>query len=469
MFAFYLKSTKDKSIPLILVQTDEYASWLKAQSETAQQWLQTNQFMAKAHSHCLLPHANGQLQAVIVGVEDLHSWWSLSHLPKLLPTAVYQIDVAASSPAIEVAARAGDALNRLVASWGLGAYEFNEYRPSAITTVAQLLLPNDLDFAPVDNLVQATFLVRDLINTPTEHLGPAQLAQHAADLARNYGATVETIIGDDLLAKKYPAIHAVGRASAQAPRLIDMRWGQSKHPLLVLVGKGVCFDTGGLDLKSASGMAIMKKDMGGAAHVLGLARMIMAAQLPIQLRVLIPAVENSVSANAYRPGDVIPTRKGLQIEITNTDAEGRMVLADGLCEASSAKAKLIIDFATLTGAARVALGTQIPVFFTNNDQAAAQLHQAAIRADELVWRLPLHKPYRSMLDSRIADMKNSPEQAYGGAIAAGLFLQEFVETDIPWFHFDVMAWNISSEPGRPEGGEAMGLRAAFEFIRDYFA
>ncbi|MDH5558516.1 MAG: leucyl aminopeptidase family protein, partial [Alphaproteobacteria bacterium] len=299
-------------------------------------------------------------------------------------------------------------------------------------------------------------------------MGPADLAQAAQDLAGEFNAEFAVTVGEELLERNYPAIHAVGRAAAVAPRLIDMRWGDPGHPRVTLVGKGVCFDTGGLDLKPSRGMALMKKDMGGAATVLGLARMIMATGLPVRLRVLVPAVENSVSGNAMRPRDILQTRKGLTVEVGNTDAEGRLVLADALTEAMTDKPDLLLDFATLTGAARAAVGTGIAAMFTPDDNLAADLYRHSVVEDDPVWRLPLWKPYRRMIDSKVADINNSGDSPYAGAITAALFLSEFVDEGLSWAHFDIMAWNPSPRPGRPEGGEAMAMRAAFSAIKERY-
>jgi leucyl aminopeptidase len=316
--------------------------------------------------------------------------------------------------------------------------------------------------------VQAITLVRDLINTPAEDMMPEHLAQAMITLAQAFNAHVEQVVGDSLLDQNFPTIHAVGRASTHPPRLLELRWGKESAPKLTLVGKGVCFDSGGLDLKAANNMRLMKKDMGGAAHVMGLAHRVMSTGLPVRLRVLVPTVENAVAGNAFRPGDVIRSRKGLTIEIDNTDAEGRLILCDALATGAADNPDLMIDFATLTGAARVALGTEIPVFFCNTDEVAAGLMATAETEHDPIWRLPLHAPYRELLDSKIADIANSAGAPYGGAITAALFLQEFVPAGIPWVHFDIMAWNTKSRPGRPEGGEAMGLRAVFRYLCQRF-
>jgi len=314
--------------------------------------------------------------------------------------------------------------------------------------------------------------VRDLINTPASDMGPAQLANAARAVAKQRKAKLSVTVGDALLEKGYPAIHAVGRASAQAPRLLDMNWGAKDAPRVTLVGKGVCFDSGGLDLKSSSNMKLMKKDMGGAALVLGLAAMIMDAGLPVRLRVLIPAVENSVDGSAMRPLDVVPTRKGLTIEIGNTAAEGRAILADALAEAVTDAPELIIDCATLTGAARVALGTEVPALFCNDDEMAAGILANSALVSDPLWRLPLWQGYKSQVDGKVADVTNAPEGGYGGAITAALFLERFVQPakgEAPsWAHIDMMAWNLSSRAGRPEGGEAMAMRALFAYLQERF-
>ena len=316
--------------------------------------------------------------------------------------------------------------------------------------------------------MRAAYLVRDLVNTPAEDMMPQHLAEAARALAEEFGAQFTEIVGDELLVRNYPLVHAVGRASVHAPRLLDLRWGDPAHPRLTLVGKGVCFDSGGLDIKPASGMRWMKKDMGGAAHVLGLARLVMATGLPVRLRVLVPTVENAISGSSFRPGDVIRSRKGLTVEIENTDAEGRLVLCDALAEAGTEEPALLIDFATLTGAARVALGTDLPGFFTNDDALADALALAGEAERDPVWRLPLFKPYRRELESQVADLLNCSTNGFGGAITAALFLQRFVPKGIDWLHFDLNAWNVSERAGRPKGGEAMGLYATFRYLEQRF-
>jgi leucyl aminopeptidase len=445
-----------KTIPIHFVFTSEFETWVQKQKPFIQHWLAASNFKAESYSFCLLPDDEGHLAQIYVGAKEINDFWVLGNLAYGLPSGIYKLNH--DDPAI---------IKNAVISWALGAYRFNQYKKEAIAP-AQLLLSELPIEQEAQQLIHATYLVRDLINTPTEYMGPAQLAEAVIHLGRQFSADVSQIVGEDLIQHNYPAIHAVGRASSNPPRLIDLRWGENTNPKLTLVGKGVCFDSGGLDLKSTAGMALMKKDMGGAAHVLGLAYMIMATQLPVNLRVLIPAVENVVSGNAYRPGDIILTRKGLHVEIGNTDAEGRLILADALTEAVTEKPDFLIDFATLTGAARVALGPDLPALFCNEERISADLLAKSKQEQDPLWSLPLYQPYREYLDSPFADINNNSSNAYGGAIAAALFLQEFVGPDQAWGHIDLMAWNMSDRPGRPQGGEAMGLRAVWAYLRERY-
>lgn len=434
------------------VTTTRFEAWLAEQSEATRNWLTTTRFAAETGILAWLP--GGENVLCIVDGEPLVA---LADLPFRLPEGDYDLS-AAHRPGNTTLTCLG---------WGLGAYQFERYKPGK-RRPARLAVPADVDANAIEHQLLASCLVRDLINTPANDMLPEQLATAADTLATSFGADISVTIGDDLLRANHPTIHAVGRASDCAPRLIDLNWGDPDHPRVTLVGKGVCFDSGGLDLKPAAGMRLMKKDMGGAAHVLGLAHLIMARQLPVRLRVLVPAVENAVSANAYRPGDILTTRKGLTVEIDNTDAEGRLVLCDALVLATEDEPALIIDFATLTGAARAALGTDVPAMFTNADDVAEGIFNAGRNVADPVWRLPLHQPYRKMLESRAADLVNSAASPYGGAITAALFLESFVD-DTPWVHFDLMAWNTTKRPGRPEGGEAMGLRAVFGYLEQRFS
>ncbi len=347
-------------------------------------------------------------------------------------------------------------------AWSLAQYSFDKYKINA--SLPRILLVDEQVLPAVLLESRAIFLVRDLINLPTNDLGPQEMAAVVAGMAAEFGAEFKQWVGEELVADNFPAIHAVGRAAAAAPRLLSMTWGDEAHPRVTLVGKGVCFDSGGLDLKTALGMRLMKKDMGGAAQVIGIAHLVMGYRLPIRLHVLIPAVENAIGSKAYRPGDVLTMRNGLRVEIDNTDAEGRLILADAMVKACEDKPELLIDFATLTGAARVAVGTEISAFFTNDEQLAQALTRSANDVNDPIWRMPLFAGYASMLDSTIADMSNSTSSPYAGAITAALFLQRFITEPVSWVHFDVMAWNVGNKPGRPEGGEAMGMLAVGQYL-----
>ncbi|HYN39348.1 MAG TPA: leucyl aminopeptidase family protein [Rhodospirillales bacterium] len=444
------------AIPVTPLKAGELTAFLERAPADAP-WVRTLGFGAAPGSHCLLPAADGGLARVLLGIGD-NPMWDWASLPAALPAATYRIDAPLSADEAEAAAL----------GWALATYRFDRYRkPSGV--FAALAWPDAADRAAVERAADATFLVRDLITTPAADMGPAELAHAVAAVAQRFGARFTVIEGDELLVRGYPSVHAVGRASDRAPRLIDLLWGDEAAPKVTLCGKGVCFDSGGLDIKSAAGMKLMKKDMGGAAILLGLTQMIIDAGLPVRLRLLIPAVENSISGNALRPLDVIRTRKGLSVEIGNTDAEGRVILADTLAEAASERPAVLIDCATLTGAARVALGTELPALFSNDDALADGLLAAGRRVADPLWRLPLWQPYRRHVNGKTADLTNAPDHAFAGAITAALFLAEFVEPACPWAHLDTMAWNLDNRPGRPEGGEAMGMRALFAALAARFA
>lgn len=447
-----------KTIPITPVETDVLDAWLKGQNAAMRRWVEASGFKAKPGEISLVAGKDGGLDGVLLGVEAHDGLWDYAGLPTRLPVGSYRIDARMSAAGATAAAT----------GWALGGYRFDRYKSAKSPKLPSLVWPQRADRARVKAMADATSLVRDLINTPAEDMGPSQLAAAARGLGRQFKAKVTVISGDTLLKQNYPTIHAVGRASDDAPRLIDLRWGRARDPKVTLVGKGVCFDTGGLDLKSAAGMLRMKKDMGGGAHVLGLAHLIMANKLKVRLRVLVPAVENNVSGNAFRPLDVIKTRKGTTVEIGNTDAEGRLVMCDALTEAGRENPEIILDFATLTGAARVALGTELPAMFANDDKLADDLIKAGEGTSDPVWRLPLWQPYRRLLDSKVADINNISEGGFGGAITAALYLQEFVDDATPWAHFDIMAWNTSPKPGRPVGGDAQAMRAAFAMIEKRF-
>ena len=445
-------------IPIDLVDEKGLDEWLEGQPESARRWIRAAGFEPRPHRHCLVPDSRHELGCVLVGVDDRADPWGCAELPGTLPRRRYRIRTGLEAAALE----------RLAVGWGLGAYRFDRYRKEK-NGREHATLGVEIGVARRANRqIEAITLVRDLVNTPAADLLPGNLEEAARTLAERYGAECATIVGDDLVANGYPAIHAVGRASADPPRLIDLRWGDPDAPRVSLAGKGVCFDTGGLDLKPASGMRLMKKDMGGAAHVLGLALLAMDAELPVRLRVLVPAVENAVAGDAYRPGDVLATRAGITVEVDNTDAEGRIVLCDALTEAAREEPDALIDFATLTGAARIALGPDLPALFSNDDELAQGLSRHSREVRDPLWRMPLHEPYDDMLASPVADVANSASSSHAGAVTAALFLRRFVPDGVPWAHFDLMAWNQRARPGRPVGGEAMALRATWAWMEERY-
>ncbi len=458
MLATLLAVDGPDTVALTPVTKAGLPDWLAAQSPATASWVKAVGFTGEAGSTVFLPGPDGGVAHVLAGVSAIDDLWAFAGLPASLPAGSYRIDATLDARTA----------TRAALGWALGSYRFSRYRKPPEKGFANLVWPAEADRGEVERAATATWLVRDLVNTPACDMGPAELAQAAQDLAAEFDAAVEVIVGQDLLDRDYPAIHAVGRASPREPRLIDLRWGNPQHPKVTIVGKGVCFDTGGLDLKPSSAMLIMKKDMGGAAHALALGRMIMMAGLPVRLRVLVPAVENVVSGDSFKPQDVLKTRKGLTVEVGNTDAEGRLILCDALAEADAEKPDLLIDFATLTGAARVALGPDLPALMCNDDALANDLTEAGTAVDDPMWRLPLWAPYRKGLDSKVADINNVTSNGFAGAITAGLFLQEFVSKGTPWAHLDTYAWNGSARPGRPEGGEALGLRAAYAVIAKRF-
>lgn len=451
----------DQTIPVIFITKARFTEWAATQDAFARQWAGSCRFTAEPASLCLIPDSTGKLAAVWCGLPATpDAFWQAGQLPMGLPEGEYHFDF----DALEAPPHPRDQ-HRFALAFGLGSYQFSRYKAPA-RQPARLLVQSDA--GPVESMVESLFLVRDLINLPADDMGPGELAAETVRLAGQFGAQLDQIEGDDLLIKGFGAIHAVGRASDDPPRLLDLRWGNPAHPKVTLVGKGVCFDTGGLDIKPASAMQLMKKDMGGAAHVLGLARLIMASALPIRLRVLIPAVENAVGGGAYRPGDVITMRSGKTVEVGNTDAEGRLVLADALSEAVIEEPALLIDMATLTGAARVAVGTEMAAFFCDEAELVNALIRHGEQESDPLWRLPLYKPYREALSCQVADLNNATTDSYAGAITAALFLQDFVPSHIPWVHFDLMGWNTRPRPGRPVGGEAMGVRALFAYLSERF-
>lgn len=435
---------------ITLLTAEGFTDWLARQSAATRALATAQRFTAKPDTHLLVPH-DGEV-AVIAGVARADSPWALAKLAEALPEGQYRLDGA------EVGANA--------LGWLLGQYRFTRYRKGDDTGARVLLTRDVAHREEVIRLAAATAQVRDLVNTGAGDLGPAELEAEAELLARTHRAQLLVTSGETL-ARDYPMIHAVGQAATRerAPRLIELHWGDPAHPRIAIVGKGVCFDTGGLDIKPSAGMRLMKKDMGGAAHALALAGLVMAAGLPVRLHLLIPAVENAVSGGAFRPGDVLKTRKGLTVENTNTDAEGRLILGDALTRAGEETPELILDFATLTGAARVALGPDLPPLFTDDEALAADLLAAGVAEDDPMWRMPLWDGYDDMLKSDIADMVNAPDGGFAGAITAALFLRRFVPKDTAWAHLDVFAWRPSAKPGRPKGGDAYALRAAYAMLK----
>ncbi|MBI1274084.1 MAG: leucyl aminopeptidase family protein [Alphaproteobacteria bacterium] len=446
-----------RATPLTLLTEKQFTPWHRKQPARVKNWLKAQGFKPEAGRHIALPGAGGRIERVIVLTGPQPGGWDIADLPSKLPEGAYRIEGALDAPAATL----------LATGWALGSYRYGRYKKAG-SKMAQLVWPKTASRDAVQRIAGAIYRGRDLITTPAEDLGPAELAAEVRAVAAHYGAKCAVIAGEQLLQKNYPMVHAVGRASSRAPRLIDLRWGKPGDPLVALVGKGVVFDTGGLDIKPSSGMIMMKKDMGGAACALGVAEMVMDAGLPVRLRLLIPAVENAIAGNAFRPSDVLSSRKGLKVEVGNTDAEGRLVLADAMTEADSEKPALMIDFATLTGAARVALGADLPALFSNDDGLAEDLLAAGREVADPLWRLPLWHPYGRELDSKIADINSAPGGGYGGAITAALFLERFVGAKTPWAHIDLMAWNRAGKPGRPEGGEPMTARAVYRMLEKKF-
>ena len=416
-------------------------------------------FEPKAGRHCLLPAADGALHGVVFALDGLESNRSdpflVGQLAPALPEGLYRFTTSPQKP--DLAALA----------WLLGGYRFTRYR-NRPAKLARLVVPESIDADEVSRIAHAVEWGRDLVNTPANDLGPENLEGAARDLGARHGATVTAVVGEGLLTHRFPMIHAVGHASPRLPRLIDLRWGDEAAPRVTIVGKGVAFDTGGLNLKPESAMLLMKKDMGGAAAALALADMAMGAGLPIRLRILIPAVENAVSGSAFRPGDVLQSRKGVTVEIGNTDAEGRLILADALALADEETPDLLVDFATLTGAARVALGPDLPPFYTEDDALAADLARLAEAVNDPVWRLPLWPPYASLLDSKIADINHISGGPFAGSITAALFLRRFAAAAKAHVHFDIYAWNPKPKPGRPEGGEVQGARLVYALLKERY-
>ena len=458
---YFSPDKTDSALPIRPVAADRAMAWLERRPPVQSAWARASGFEPEMGRALLLPDEKGAPEGVLLCLGPEPDLWAFSAAARDLPEGDYRVAPEGDWSREKHSAAA--------LGWALGTYEFTRFRTKPARQPPRLVLPPEVDPGAVESMARAVFLVRDLVNTPAEEMGPQELAWEATRLAREGGGRVEIIAGEELLGRNFPSIHLVGRGSRREPLLIDLDWGAEDDPLVVLVGKGVCFDSGGLDLKKAEGMRFMKNDMAGAAHVLGLAGLIMAAGLPIRLKVLVPAVENMPSGRAYRPGDVVKTRQGTYVEISNTDAEGRIILSDALSLGSSLSPELMIDFATLTGAARVALGPTLPALFSNDEGLAQDLTGLGRSAGDPLWPLPLHRPYRRMLESEVADLRNAVTEApLGGAITAALFMEEFVARETPWAHLDIPGGRDKAEPGRPKGADAFGLRAVFALLEKRF-
>ncbi|WP_336801417.1 leucyl aminopeptidase family protein [Kaistia sp. MMO-174] len=455
-----LIDSSDVAIPIHAVDPEGLDALLASIGEVEAAWARSTGFDAAAGAVTIIADAGGRIGRVLFGLgrsDRSRAAMITGKLSAMLPQGDYQFATELPDPMLGAV------------GWALGNYRFERYKTN-LSPIPRLVVPRGVDPAEARGMARAITMVRDLINTPANDLGPAELSQAIHDLGARFGAKVGEIVGDELLSANLPMIHAVGRAADvdREPRLVDLVWGNPAHPKVTLVGKGVTFDTGGLDIKPSSGMLLMKKDMGGAANTMGLAHMIMEAKLPVRLRLLVPTVENAISGPAFRPGDVLRSRGGVTVEIGNTDAEGRLILADALAVAAEEDPALLIDLATLTGAARVALGPEIPAVYTHDEALAADLARHAVQRLDPLWRLPLWAPYEAMIDSKIADINNAGAGGFAGSITAALFLDRFVPKTIPWIHGDIYAWNASSRPGRPEGGEAQTIRALFALIQERF-
>ena len=449
----------ETATPIQALAEAELAAALDAAPAFVKGFAAFSEFKAKAGQVLLVPGEDGGLHTVLFGLGAAPDAMAFRGLPAKLPAGTYRLFQAPE----------GMDHSRAALAFALGSYRFDRYK--AKKGERPRLVAEGVDVAEVRRVAHACALARDMVNTPANDMGPLQIETIAREIAEQHGASCTVVTGEGLLEANYPAVHAVGRAAApeRAPRMIEIAWGEAGRPLVAIVGKGVVFDTGGLDIKPSAGMRLMKKDMGGAAHALALGRMIMAANLPVRLAVLVPAVENAISGDAMRPGDVLASRKGLTIEIGNTDAEGRLILADALTRAAELEPALTIDLATLTGAARIALGPHLPPFFTDDDELAAQIERHAKAAGDPLWRLPLWAPYADALESDIADLKNDPDGwAQAGSVTAALFLQKFAPPG-PWVHLDIFAWNPRNRPGWPTGGEAQAIRGLYAMIRERFA
>lgn len=448
----FYDTRNDQAIPLYMISEAQWQEGIDSLTAAERNCFALKEFTGNVGSYCLISNADGLIDKVYIGTGNNKQEEALASAALQLPANSYEVQ--------------GPISQEAALFWALAQYRFDQYKKNE--TKPRVLVIKPEEFSHLLALADAHFLVRDLVNKPTYDLGPKEMADVVDELAKTYNAEFRQWVGNELLDENFPAIHAVGRAAISEPRLLSLTWGDPAHPKVTLVGKGVCFDTGGLDIKSAYGMRLMKKDMGGAAHAIGLAQWIMARALPVRLQMLVPAVENAIGPNAFRPGDVLTMRNGLTVEVHNTDAEGRLVLADALVKACEEQPDLLIDFATLTGAARVSVGTDISALFTNDEEVAAKVLRTANETADPMWRLPLFAPYEDYLKSNMADMVNTSDHPYAGAIIASLFLQRFITKSTKWMHFDIMAWSERSKPGKPEGGEAMGLRAVAAYLSQVY-
>lgn len=447
------------SIPLHVVALSQWDAFLNTQDAAAKQWVKTSGFKAKHGAWIRVP-STAESTSVFAVLDDAQSdaFWMFGAWARQLPAHSYVPE----SHGLDLA------MNLAALAWGMGAYRFEKYKEKPSTEYATLCVGDQVDMDDCSAWLKSIGWVRDLVNMPTNDCHPEALGKAVQQLADAYGGDLKAYVGDELI-EPFPAVHAVGRAGEYAPRLMHCTFGDPKHPKLTLVGKGVCFDTGGLNIKVGNSMYGMKKDMGGAANVLGLADYLLSKRLPMHVTVILPIVENNVSSNSYRPGDIVKSRSGLHIEIKNTDAEGRVILSDALTLACEGKPDLLIDFATLTGAARVALGFEVPAFYTDDERIASLLQQAGKDVHDWLWPMPLYKPYAKLIRSNVADISNASDSPWGGSITAALFLQRFVDKQVPWVHFDISAANLKTSPGHPEGGEAMAIRACAKAIEDWLA
>lgn len=453
-----LSHTTQRATPIIPLTAESLKPWLKKQDTATRHWVAAQHFLAAPDTVLPLADGKGKLKAVLAGYDARQAIWTLAHVPQAIPAGKYRLETE------------WDATRQADAALGflLAQYQFARYRTPQPKKALTLALAKDVDIAAILRRYEAIALTRDLINTPPNDMHPPALADAARAMAKRVGAKCSVIAGDDLLKKNFPAVHAVGRASTQPSQFIEINHGKAADPLVVLVGKGVTFDTGGLDLKPLSAMKLMKKDMGGAAIMLGLTQLLIEEKLPIRIKTLIPAVENMVGGNAFRPQDVVATRKGLTIEIGSPDAEGRVILADALFEGDKANPALMIDIATLTGAARTALGTELPALYSNRDDVAQEIAAHSLRVGDPMWHMPLWQGYAKYVNSAVADITNSPNYGFAGSITAALFLERFVSPSTPWVHIDAYAWNAENLPGRPVGGEAMCVRALLSYLKARF-